>query len=153
MIKRAPLDLNQFKIDLPKQSRDPLETIIPTAPQVDVQAEQQKIAVSKPPQQKADKSASKKTTQQVNNIASNMTILHFTDDEIEELREPAYKAQTFRLTDREIEWVKDTAYRLSKEVRRGKVSQVDILRIAFKLFENLLSTNKADLLTILEKVK
>src|SRR5258706_12887143 len=32
MPKRAPLDLNQFKIDLPKPQRDPLETIIPTTP-------------------------------------------------------------------------------------------------------------------------
>lgn len=32
MPKRASLDLNQFKIELPKPKRDPLETIIPTAP-------------------------------------------------------------------------------------------------------------------------
>lgn len=32
MSKRAPLDLHQFKIELPKPARDPLETIIPTAP-------------------------------------------------------------------------------------------------------------------------
>ncbi len=32
MSKRAPLDLNQFKIDLPKPNRDPLESIIPTTP-------------------------------------------------------------------------------------------------------------------------
>jgi hypothetical protein len=87
------------------------------------------------------------------NITSNITILQFTEDEIEELKEPAYMAQTFRLTEREIEWVKDTAYRLSKEIKRGKVSQADILRIAFKVFENLLKSSKADLIKILEKIK
>jgi hypothetical protein len=30
--KRASLDLNQFKIELPQQQRDPLDVIIPTAP-------------------------------------------------------------------------------------------------------------------------
>ena len=94
-----------------------------------------------------------KKTKQESNIASNITILQFTDDEIEELREPAYQAQTFRLTEREIEWVKDTAYRLSKEIKRGKVSQADVLRISFKLFENFLEINKADLIKILERIK
>ena len=95
----------------------------------------------------------KKRTKQVSNITSNITILQFTDDEIEELREPAYKAQTFRLTEREIEWVKDTSYHLSKEIKRGKVSQADILRISFKLFANFLAINKADLIKILELIK
>ena len=95
----------------------------------------------------------KKRTKQVSNITSNITILQFTDDEIEELREPAYKAQTFRLTEREIEWVKDTSYHLSKEIKRGKVSQADILRISFKLFANFLAINKADLIKILERIK
>jgi len=95
----------------------------------------------------------KKDIKQESNIASNITILQFTDDEIEELREPAYKAQTFRLTEREIEWVKDTSYRLSKEVKRGKVSQADILRISFKLFASYLEINKADLIKILERIK
>jgi lysyl-tRNA synthetase class I len=86
-------------------------------------------------------------------MASNIAILQFTDDEIKELREPAYKAQTFRLTTKETEWVKDTAYRLSKEIKRGKVSQADILRISFRLFDNLLAINKAELIKILERIK
>jgi len=32
MPKRAPLDLDQFKIALPKPDRDPLDSIIPTTP-------------------------------------------------------------------------------------------------------------------------
>ena len=95
----------------------------------------------------------KKEAKQESNITSNITILQFTDDEIEELREPAYKAQTFRLTERETEWVKDTSYRLSKEIKRGKVSQADILRISFKLFANFLAIKKADLIKILERIK
>ena len=88
-----------------------------------------------------------------NNIASNITILQFTDNEIEELREPAYKAQTFRLTEREIEWVKDTSYHLSKDIKHGKISQADILRISFKLFEKFLENNKEDLVKILQQIK
>ena len=95
----------------------------------------------------------KKETKQKSNITSNTTMLQFTDDEIEELREPAYKAQTFRLTEREIEWVKDTSYHLSKEIKRGKVSQADVLRISFKLFANFLEINKTSLIKILERIK
>ena len=95
----------------------------------------------------------KQASKQESNIASNITILQFTDDEIEKLREPAYKAQTFRLTEREVDWVKDTSYRLSKEIKRGKVSQADILRISFKLFSSLLATNKGDLIKILQQIK
>ncbi|MCG3209306.1 MAG: hypothetical protein FOGNACKC_02927 [Anaerolineae bacterium] len=82
-----------------------------------------------------------------------MTILQLSGADIEQLREPAYQAQTFRLTRKEIEWVKDTAYRLSKEIKRGKVAQVDILRISLKLFEGMLTTHKAELLEILNRIK
>ena len=102
----------------------------------------------------------KKTKQESNitnniasNIVSNITILQFTDNEMEELREPAYKAQTFRLTERETEWVKDTSYHLSKNIKHGKISQADILRISFKLFEKFLENNKADLVKILQQIK
>lgn len=96
----------------------------------------------------------KPTSNQTITMASNITILQLLDAaDIENLREPAYQAQTFRLTEREIEWVKDTAYRLSKEMKRKKVSQADILRISFKLFEQLLAAHKADLLRILERIK
>jgi hypothetical protein len=98
--------------------------------------------------------AAKPPTKQTSNIASNITILQLLDEaDIATLREPAYQAQTFRLTEHEIEWVKDTAYRLSKEMKRKKVSQADILRISFKLFAGLLATHKAELLTILERIK
>src|SRR5207253_3012646 len=96
----------------------------------------------------------KQAIQQSSNIASNITILQLLDDiDIANLREPAYQAQTFRLTQEEIEWVKDTAYRLSKEMKRKKVSQADILRVSFKLFEQLLASHKAELIAILERIK
>ena len=79
--------------------------------------------------------------------------LPLSDDDIEALREPAYKAQTFRLTQTEIDWIRDTAYRLSKEIRRGKVAQADVLRIALKLFADMLASKKGDLLAILERIK
>ena len=81
------------------------------------------------------------------------TALPLSEDDIEMLREPAYKAQTFRLTQAEIDWIRDTAYRLSKEMRRGKVAQADVLRIALKLFEEMLASKKDQLLTILDRIK
>jgi hypothetical protein len=106
------------------------------------------------PEKQAVQQATKPTTNQTSNIASNITILQLFDEtDIANLREPAYQAQTFRLTEQEIEWVKDTAYRLNKEMKRKKVSQADVLRISFKLFERLLATHKTELLAILERIK
>ena len=102
---------------------------------------------------KKNKQESNITNNIASNIVSNITILQFSDNEIEELREPAYKAQTFRLTERETEWVKDASYHLSKDIKHGKISQSDILRISFKLFEKFLENNKEDLLKILQQIK
>ena len=95
----------------------------------------------KPPEQQAEESDPDRTA------------LPLSEDDIEMLREPAYKAQTFRLTQAEIDWIRDTAYRLSKEMRRGKVAQADVLRIALKLFEEMLASKKDQLLTILDRIK
>ena len=83
----------------------------------------------------------------------NITILHFDESDIAQLREATDRVQTYRLTRHEIEWMKDTAYRLSKELKRGKVAQADILRIAIHLFENYLALNKDELIEVLEKMK
>lgn len=107
-----------------------------------------------PRENSAPKKESKKPDKKERNITSNITILQlFSEKDIEELREPAYMAQTYRLRERDIEWIKDTAHSLSKEFKRRKVSQTDILRIAFKLFENLLETNKEELKALLDKIK
>ena len=99
----------------------------------------------------------KKATMQESNIsskqASKLAILQFTDDEINELKEQAYKGQTYRLTDQEIEWLKDTAYRLNKESKKTRVTQVDLVRIAFKLLAKLIESNEADLMKILQRIK
>jgi len=162
MVKRKPISFNNE--ELTKNLKDstgkgldaffsptPLPQTIEKKP---VPVKKSKLLIENKQESKEAKMIkTKKDIKPVSNIASNITILQFTDDEIEELREPAYKAQTFRLTERETEWVKDTAYRLSKEIKRGKVSQADILRISFRLFENLLEINKADLIKILEHIK
>ena len=162
MVKRKPISFNNEELtkNLKESAGQGLGAFFSTAPppQTVVQKpEPVKEAKTIPEIKQESKEARmikiNKNTKQVSNIASNITILQFSDDEIEELREPAYKAQTFRLTGREIEWVKDTSYRLSKEIKRGKVSQADILRISFKLFENFLSINKADLIKLLERIK
>jgi hypothetical protein len=96
----------------------------------------------------------KQTRNEASNITGNITILQLLrDSDIADLREPAYQAQTFRLTQKEIEWVKDTAYNLSKEMKRRKISQADVLRLSLKLFDRLLATQKAELLAILERIK
>src|SRR6266545_1416029 len=59
------------------------------------------------PEKQATQQPTKPTTKQTSNIASNITILQLLDEaDIAILREPAYQAQTFRLTEHEIEWMK-----------------------------------------------
>jgi hypothetical protein len=161
MVKRIPLSFDSEGLtkDLKNSTGKGVDAFFPstTLPQTQAKPEPQKEGLTPTPVKKeiskVIKPEIKEESKQDGNIASNITILQFTEDEIEELREPAYKAQTFRLTEKETEWVKDTSYRLSKEVKRGKVSQADILRISFRLFENLLALNKADLIKILERIK
>lgn len=160
MAKRQPIsfDNDELTKNLKESAGNGLDALFTSTPRP--QVEKPKIEPVKEIKQTTkkakminDKKEIKKTNNITSNMTSNITILQFTDDEIEELREPAYMAQTFRLTEREIEWVKDTAYRLSKEIKRGKVSQADVLRVSFRLFENLLEINKADLIKILERIK
>jgi len=158
MAKRKPLSFNNEELtkNLKESTGKGIDAFFsPTPPPqvVEQKKEAQPIAKTKQESKEAKMIKIKKETKQESNITSNITILQFTDDEIEELREPAYKAQTFRLTEREIEWVKDTSYHLSKEIKRGKVSQADVLRISFKLFANFLEINKAVLIKILERIK
>ena len=86
-------------------------------------------------------------------ITRNITILHLDEADITRLREATDRVQTYRLTKHEIEWMKDAAYRLSKELKRGKVAQADILRIAIILFEQYLGAHKDELIDVLEKMK
>jgi hypothetical protein len=160
MAKRQPLtfDNDDLTKNLKESAGNGLDAFFSTTPLP--QAEKPKTEPVKEIKQESKKVKmikTKKETKKVNNITSNMTsnitILQFTDDEIDELREPVHSAQTYRLTERDIEWVKDIAYRLNKEVKRGKVTQADIVRIAFRLFANVLEINKADLIKILERIK
>jgi hypothetical protein len=110
-----------------------------------------------PTQKKAQKPVRKQQSKQegnkTSNIVSNITILQLDDNEIDELRDPTNDVQTFRLTAKDKDWAKDTAYLLSKEIRRGSVSQTDILRLSFVLFEKLLETNRLEIIKILERIK
>jgi hypothetical protein len=110
-----------------------------------------------PAQKKAQKTVrkpqNKKEENKASHIVSNITILQLTDTEIDELRDPTNDVQTFRLTAKDKDWVKDASYLLSKEIRRGSVSQTDILRLSFLLFEKLLETHKSEIITIIERIK
>ena len=105
------------------------------------------------PQERKKAKGNQRTAQPHTAQTDDPHILALDERDIEELREPAYQAQTFRLTQTEVEWIKDTAYRLSKELPRGKAAQADILRISLRLFQNLLASNRDDLLTILQSIK
>jgi hypothetical protein len=104
-------------------------------------------------QKPASKPQTKREQNKVSNIVSNITILQLDDNEIDELRDPTNDVQTFRLTAKDKDWVKDTSYLLSKEIRRGSVSQTDILRLSFVLFEKLLATHRPEIIKILERIK
>jgi hypothetical protein len=110
-----------------------------------------------PPQKKSLTTVRKQQNKQEENntshIISNITILQLSDKQIDELRDPTNDVQTFRLTEKDKEWVKDTSYLLSKEIRRGSVSQTDILRLSFVLFEKLLKTNKPEIIKLIERIK
>jgi len=87
------------------------------------------------------------------NIESNITILQITEKDIEDLRDPAEKVQSYRLNPRDIEYIRDIAYELSKESKRGKIGQGDILRIALVLFDKFITADKKEVKKILEKIK
>jgi len=87
------------------------------------------------------------------NIVSNIAILQFSAEDLAALRQGTYKPQTFRFTETEMAWLREMAYQLSKDLTRGKVNQVDLLRIGLRLVHKLLATNKEDLIHILEEMK
>ncbi len=118
----------------------------PASPVVEVYPPQAAPSEADPP---PDDIASNIAIQQASNIA----ILPFDEADIAALQESTYKPQTFRFSESEVEWLKDTAYRLSKELKRGRVNQVDILRVSLRLFKRLLAADKAGLLETIEKMK
>jgi hypothetical protein len=111
------------------------------------------LRAQKKAQKTVRKPQNKKEENKASNMVSNITILQFNETEIDELRDPTNDVQTFRLTAKDKDWVKDTSYLLSKEIRRGSVSQTDILRLSFILFEKLLKTNKPEIIKIIERIK
>jgi hypothetical protein len=114
------------------------------------------LAVQNKTHKKTGKNEKNKEDNEEHNIISNITLLHLldlSDEQIDELRDPTNDVQTFRLTEKDKEWVKDTAYLLSKEIRRGSVSQTDILRLSFLIFDKLMKTNKPEIIRLFEKIK
>ena len=111
------------------------------------------LPVQKKTQKTVKKTQNKQEDNKTSHIVSNITILQLNDTEIDELRDPTNDVQTFRLTAKDKDWIKDTSYLLSKEIRRGSVSQTDILRLSFALFEKLLKTNKQEIIKLIEKIK
>jgi len=79
------------------------------------------------------KSATKQVSKQEINIACNIAILQA---DLEALRTPGYKAQTFRFTDEELDQLKDHAYKFSRRLKK-KVGQGDLLRLGLLLFEKI----------------
>ena len=97
--------------------------------------------------------ASNMDSNSADNIVCNIAILQFDAEDLAALRQGTYKPQTFRFTETEMAWLREMAYELSKGLPRGKVNQVDLLRIGLRLVHKLLATNKDDLIHILEEMK
>jgi len=147
MVKRKPISFNNEELtkNLKESAGQGIDAFFSAVPPSEV------TKVEKP--EKVIKQESKQASLQASKQASKLAILQFTDDEINELKEPAYKGQTYRLTDQEIEWLKDTAYRLNKVSKKTRVAQVDLVRIAFKLLAKFIESNEADLMEILQRIK
>ena len=138
--------------ELKKIEEQKIEEKKKTVPDV-ASANSPSLPVQKKTQKPASEPQNKQDVNKTSNIVSNITILQLSDEQIDELRDPTNDVQTFRLTEKDKEWVKDTSYLLSKDIRRGSVSQTDILRISFLLFEKLLKTNTPEIIQLLERIK
>ncbi|GEM_PF-6438733 len=156
--KRPPLEMDDLTENLKTSKGRGADAFFPSSPTPSTTSSMEKVDDNKPtiktfPEINESNNEINKKIIKENNIVSNITILQITDRDIEELRESAEKVQSYRLTPREIEYIRDIAYKLSKESKRGKIGQGDILRIALVLFDKFITSNKADLKTILEKIK
>ena len=99
---------------------------------------------------RAQKPARPTASNKVSSIDCNITILQ---SDVEQLRIPTYSAATFRLHNDDIEWLKDAAYELSKAMKPHKISQADIVRLSFKIFEKMLEKNREEIIAVLQHIK
>jgi hypothetical protein len=143
----TPIDRNQ-----PDIAESPSEQE-PVAKQSPIKGRSSRERKGAHTRMKANRLASKQANKQASLQASNTPFLLLDDADVAHLKEAAIMTATYRFAERELEWIRDTAHRLSKEIQQGKVTQVDIVRVAIKLMENALATNKADLLKIFERMK
>ena len=124
-----------------KKPQPPVKPSAPAAPKPQVQAEEPQVA---------SMLARKKDSKLASKNASMLAISPFTNEDMIALRQSTYNQLNVRGTETEAEWLKDVAYQLSKEVKRGRVNQGDIIRVGLRLFQTLMDTNKAELIKILE---
>ena len=124
-----------------KKPQPPVQPSAPAAPKPQVQAEKPQVA---------SMLARKKDSKLASKNASMLAISPFTNEDMITLRQSTYNQLNVRGTETEAEWLKDVAYQLSKEVKRGRVNQGDIIRVGLRLFQKLMDTNKAELIKILE---
>ena len=124
-----------------KKPQPPVQPSAPAAPKPQVQAEKPQVA---------SMLARKKDSKLASKNASMLAISPFTNEDMIALRQSTYNQLNVRGTETEAEWLKDVAYQLSKEVKRGRVNQGDIIRVGLRLFQKLMDTNKAELIKILE---
>ncbi len=154
--QRPPIELEGLTENLKESSGKGMDAFFPTplsAEPNQAQPKETETPKIEGVSQQESNIYSNKETNKVSNTVSNITILQITEKDIDGLRELAEKPQTYRLTHKDIEYLQDVAYRLSKESRRGKISQGDILRIALLLFNKFMTSNKEKLKEILEKIK
>ena len=81
------------------------------------------------------------------------SLFPFSSDDLDDLKRKGYLPRTFKLSERDADWLEETVYRLSKDLKPRKAFQVDVVRIGMKLFEKVLSSDKKQLLKILEELR
>jgi len=90
----------------------------------------------------------KQASKQEMNIACNIAIFQ---SDMEDLRVPAYKAQTFRFTEEELDRLKDEAYSFSRLLKK-KVGQGDLLRLGLLLFKKLEQEDAEAIAELLKRI-
>jgi hypothetical protein len=101
------------------------------------------------PQPKATKGVVNRPPSRNCNIAIHITMLQ---SDIDELREPTYSAQTFRLRESDVESLKDTAYLLGKSTKK-KVMQSDVARLAIRIAHKLATSKERALEEVIGLMK
>jgi hypothetical protein len=101
------------------------------------------------PVKKSKKSLKNRAPSKNCNIVINITLLQ---SDIDDLREPAYSAQTIRVRESDVEILKDTVYLLHKNLKKN-ISQSDVARLAIRITQKLAASKNGVLEEVIGEIK